>query len=74
MMIERIPVDSSNISSVGFDKDTGTLAVEFKSGGVYHYHNVPKTIYDEFLADKSQGSHFHKNIKNQYKYTKQDDK
>jgi KTSC domain len=73
-MIERTPVKSSNISSIGHCPDTNTLAVEFKDGAVYHYHNFLKAAHSALLNAESIGSHFHQNIKNQYKYTKQDDK
>ena len=72
-MIERTPVESSNIKSIGYDKDGKTLAVEFKNGGIYHYHDFPKTAHTELLGAKSIGGHLNK-IKNQYKYIKQDDK
>lgn len=54
------PVASSNISAVGHDPDTNTMAVEFKSGGVYHY---PNTTADEVAAlqsAESVGAHFHR--------------
>lgn len=71
-MVERTPVSSSNIHSVGYDHATKTLAVEFKNGGgVYHYHDVPKDAHEAFVSAKSLGSHFHTNIKNAYKNSKQ---
>jgi hypothetical protein len=73
-MIERVPVDSSNIRSIGHDSKTNTLAVEFKSGAVYHYADVGKKIHDELMGAKSIGSHFIKNVRDVFKHTKQDDK
>lgn len=72
-MIERTPVDSSNIKSVGHDPKTNTLAVEFNNGSLYHYHDIPKTVHQELMSAKSVGSHLNKNIRGSYKYTKQDD-
>lgn len=69
--IDMAPVSSSNISKVGHCSDTNTLAVEFKSGDTYHYHDCPKDAHEAFIGAKSIGSHFHSNIKSNYKYSKQ---
>jgi hypothetical protein len=70
-MIERQPVSSSNIKSIGFDPKERIMAVEFSDGAVYHYHNIEKNTYEDLLSAKSVGSHFHKNIKGVYKHSKQ---
>ena len=71
--IDRQPVSSSNIKSIGYHGDSKTLAVEFAGGGgVYHYDGVSKEDYDELMAAKSIGSHFHKSIRGIYKHSKQD--
>jgi len=38
-------VSSTNVRSIGYDDATDTLAVEFHSGGIYQYFDVPKTVY-----------------------------
>jgi hypothetical protein len=61
-------VESSNIHSVGYDDETQTLHVRFKSGNkTYVYEDVPKSEYDNMLDAESVGRHFHNNIKGQYK-------
>jgi hypothetical protein len=64
----RQPVTSSNISSVGYDKATQVLEIEFKGGSVYQYFDVPETIYNGLLAASSVGSYFHAHIKNVYQF------
>ena len=71
MAIERVPVTSSTVASVGYDPDEQTMAVEFKGGDVYHYHDVDKDSYNNLLAAKSIGSHLHANIKGKFKHAKQ---
>ena len=39
--VHLTPCKSSTIESLGYDPVTRTLAVKFKNGGVYHYHDVP---------------------------------
>lgn len=64
----RIPVESSNITSVGYDASTMTLEIEFHHGGVYQYFDVPQSTYDLFLAADSKGTFFHIHIKNNFRY------
>ncbi len=68
--MERIDVSSSNISSVGFDPKTKTLEVEFYSGGIYQYSDVPETVYSKFIRAESVGKFFHIHVKKSYKYRK----
>jgi len=65
-----IPVSSSNLASVGYDSETQTLRIEFGSGGVYEYHNVPEAEYQGLMSASSKGSYFHQNIKDRYSYSK----
>lgn len=69
--MERDPVKSSNIVSIGYDKDANRLEVEFKSGGVYQYHGVTQEEYDSLMGADSIGSFFHSHIRSQYLAHKQ---
>lgn len=64
----RIPVDSSNIKSVGFDSNT--LEVEFHSGGIYQYYGVPTDVYHYFMNAPSKGKFFHQFIRDKYRYVR----
>ena len=68
--MERKSVESSNISSIGFDPKTKTLEVEFYSGGIYQYSDVPETVYSKFIRAESVGKFFHIHVKKVYKYRK----
>ena len=70
-MIDRVPVKSSNIKSVGHCKDTNTLAVEFKDGAVYHYADVPADVHEQLVSSKSVGGALHSIIKGNYRHSKQ---
>jgi hypothetical protein len=72
--IDRTPVQSSNIKSVGYDFGTEVLQVEFKNGGVFNYHDVSISAYTAMMEADSIGSHFHNNIKNGYVCRKVDEK
>lgn len=67
--MEREPVTSSNVVSVGYDAATETLEIEFKNG-VYQYYNVPQPIYDQMMAADSVGKFVNAYVKPVYPYAK----
>lgn len=64
--MRRRPVDSSAITSVGYDPARETLELEFSSGNVYRYFGVPQEIYEDFLQAPSKGQFFGTFIRGQY--------
>jgi len=68
--MNREPVESSNLKSVGYDPDTKILEIEFHHGGVYQYFDVPENTHFELMSASSKGKYFHKFIKNVYRYQK----
>jgi len=66
--MDRTPVSSSNLRSVGYNQDNQILEIEFNSGGVYRYFNVPANIHAGLMNASSHGKYFHSNIKDVYQY------
>ena len=66
--MDRQEVISSNLRSVGYDESSRTLEVEFQSGSVYQYSNVPAKEYYKLMAAESHGKYFHANIRNDYNF------
>jgi hypothetical protein len=66
----RRPVDSTSIVSVGYEPAARTLEIEFVSGGVYRYFNVPPAIYAAFLAAESKGTFVNTVVKPRYRYAR----
>jgi hypothetical protein len=66
--MNRRPVDSAAISSVGYDREHATLEIEFIDGDVYQYFLVPASVYRQFLAAESLGNYFANHIRNRYEY------
>lgn len=64
--MDRYPVASSNIISVGHDPETLDLEIEFKGGAVYRYARVPADAYEYFIGSGSLGRHFALHIKKQF--------
>jgi hypothetical protein len=67
--LDRIPVQSSNIRSVGYEASSETLEVEFTSGSIYQYFDVPEGEYEGLMSAASKGRYLNQNIKNCYRYT-----
>ena len=66
--MNRTPVSSSNLRSVGYDSATNTLEIAFHGGRVYQYFNVPESVYQGLLNAASHGKHHHRHIKETYPY------
>lgn len=64
--MNRVPVESSSIRSVGYDPATGVLHVEFTSGSLYAYASVPPEVCRAFLAASSKGTYFNANVRDKY--------
>ena len=55
--MHRTAVESSNVKSLGFDREAGVLEVEYRSGHVYQYTDVKPDEYAALLAADSKGRH-----------------
>ena len=61
--MERQYVTSSNILSIGYEPDNMILEVEFTTGAVYQYYDVPQSIYDGLMAADSHGTYLSAYVK-----------
>lgn len=61
--MNRTPVNSSILTSVGYNPEKKTLEIEFQSGGIYRYHNIPESIYSGLMKAESYYSYFERYIK-----------
>ena len=67
-------VHSSCIAALGYDQPTKTAVVQFVSGGLYTYANVPANTMTLWKKNRSMGSYFHRNIRGQYEFKRIDAK
>ena len=62
--MNRIPVTSSQLESIGYDHETEVLEVQFNGGSVYQYDGVPQKVYDTLMTgNEGIGSRFNSLIK-----------
>jgi hypothetical protein len=63
---ERVPVDSSSISSIGYLNNDGILEIEFRNGSIYRLFLVPATVWADLLQSESKGAFFNRFIRDRY--------
>ena len=68
--MERTPVTSSNIASVGYDTDSQTLEIEFNNGTIYQYFDVSEQVFNELKGAGSVGGYLAAHIKGVYRYSR----
>jgi hypothetical protein len=63
LIVDRQPLASSRIASVGYDFPTRTLEVEFTQGGVYQFGGIDPLHYHGLSTAYSPGSYFDQHIR-----------
>ena len=61
--MDRVPVNSSELANVGYDPTTSTLEVEFRTGSVYEYRQVPASVHLGLMSAPSHGKYFNQYVK-----------
>ena len=61
--MQRAPVASSSVASVGYDDTAFELEIEFHNGRVYRYSRVPVAAYRLLLQARSIGEYVNTVIK-----------
>jgi hypothetical protein len=68
--MNRDPVASSNLISVGYDEAAQTLEIEFANGTIYQYYNIGPGLYEQFMQAPSKGQFLNVYIRNAYPYSR----
>ncbi|MFC8451891.1 KTSC domain-containing protein [Kitasatospora sp. NPDC057223] len=64
----RTAVESSALRSVGYDAAARLLEIEFVSGAVYAYADVPPAVHRELMEAPSHGRCFGQVVRGRYAY------
>jgi len=65
--LERQPVHSSNLRSVSYDEEKRNLEIEFHSGIIHQYQNVPSKIHTDLMKAASVGTFYTEHIRNRFR-------
>ena len=52
--------------SMGYEGKSKVLEIEFQSGTVYQYLDVPESVYEELEKANSKGRYFNRAIRDEY--------
>ena len=66
--MKRVLTDSSSISSVGYNAGTMILEIEFVSGKVYRYFDVPESVHAGLMRAVSKGNFFNRRIRDNFRH------
>jgi hypothetical protein len=64
--IVRQPVHSHVLAAIGYSKRLHALEVEFISGAIYRYSNVPPQVYRDFLSAASKAQFYDANVRGHF--------
>lgn len=71
LKIEMIPVRSSNLRAIGYDKKSKVLRIQFHDrGAIYDYQDVPAQVYSLMMLSNSVGTFFSEAVKPNFKATR----
>ena len=69
--ITMVTVKSSQLDAAGYDEEKHELYVEFSSGKIYKYYDVPKKVFEKLIGPlNSAGSYFYSDIRMKFRYEK----
>lgn len=66
--MHREPVQSRALRSVGYDRHARTLELEFTSGSLYQYFDVPEFTFRALMLATSKGHFFQTSIDGKFRF------
>lgn len=66
--VKMISVSSSNLHSIGYDKQNKLVYVQFHNSSLYVYQGVPESEFENLLRASSCGRYLHQKFINVYPY------
>jgi hypothetical protein len=65
--MERQPVQSCILRSVGYDDTTKNMEIEFHSGLIYQYSGVPTKVHDDLMKSSAVGKFFADKVRSRFR-------
>ena len=66
--MKREPVESKTMRSVGYEARSRILEIEFQSGALYQYLEIPRKVHEELIRAESKGQYFNSEIRDDYEF------
>lgn len=68
--MNHVSVESSHISTVGYDAPTRTMEIKFTNGDLHSFEDVPPEVHQRLTGADSVGTFFHKYVRPNFKSIK----
>lgn len=68
--LSRVAVESSSVSSVGYDAAVAVLEVEFRNGSVYRYFAVPSSVHEALMRSSSKGAFVNQRVRDLFPFAR----
>ena len=68
--MRREKVESTTLKSMGYESESQILEIEFQSGSVYEYFDVPGAVYEGLRRAESKGRYFNDEIRDDYAFVR----
>lgn len=69
-MTPKQSVAPTNMQSAGYDERTQTLEVQFASGRLYQYYEVPVNMHEQLMQAPSKSQFFNTYIRCSYPFSR----
>jgi hypothetical protein len=66
--MQRSPLQSQAVLSAGYDPATRELEIEYRTGRIYRYREVPHGVFEFLLRTPSKGGYVNRMIHGRYVY------
>jgi hypothetical protein len=66
--MDRAPVESKSLASIGYDAASSELEVEFRSGRVYRFTGVPAAVHAWLMRSPGKGGLFNRLVRDRYPF------
>lgn len=67
-VMQRLAFDSEAVASAGYDSDSRLMEVEFRTGRIYRYSEVPPGVFEWLLRTKSKGSFVTNMVRDKFEF------
>lgn len=66
--MNRTAITANGISQVGYEQGSQILEIEFASGNVFQFFNVPEKMFDQFMSSAHKEFYYERNIYERFPY------
>jgi hypothetical protein len=66
--MQTTALKSTSLAEVGYEREESLLRIQFQSGAIYEYFDVPANVYEDLLHASSAGRFFNENVNGEFDF------